>query len=63
MSRYQWPIARRGESDDDPGGRGDFLGRQRVEFDPAGARALARGTPPQPNPLDLHQPRLQRPHQ
>ena len=36
MSRYQWPIARRGESDDDPGGRGDFLGRQRVEFDPAG---------------------------
>jgi|GEM_PF-1938540 len=48
MSRYQWPIARRGESDDDPGGRGDFLGRQRVEFDPAGARALARGTPPQP---------------
>lgn len=48
MSRYQWPIARRGEGDDDPGGRGEFFGRQRVEFDPAGARALARGTPPQP---------------
>lgn len=48
MSRYEWPIARRGESDDDPGGRGDFFGRQRVEFDPAGVRALARGTPPQP---------------
>ncbi len=48
MSRYQWPIAQRGEGDDDPGGRGEFFGRQRVEFDPAGARALARGTPPQP---------------
>jgi len=49
MSRYEWPIARRSESDDDPGGRGEFLGRQRVEFDPAGVRALARGTPPQPS--------------
>ena len=42
MSRYQWPVARREETDDDPGGRGDFLGRHRVEFDAAGARALAR---------------------
>ena len=49
MSRYAWPVARREETDDDPGGRGDFLGRHRVEFDPAGVRALARrGAAPEP---------------
>lgn len=49
MSRYQWPIAKRKETDDDPGGRGGFLGRRRVEFDPAGVRALARrGPSPEP---------------
>ena len=49
MSRYQWPVAPQEETDDDPGGRGNFMGRRRVEFDPAGARARARlGAAPEP---------------
>jgi hypothetical protein len=45
MSLYDWPPGRGGEGGDDPGGRGDFLQRRRVELDGEGARRIARSAP------------------
>ena len=50
MSLYDWPPGG-GESGagDDPGGRGEFMRRHRLEFDAEGARRIARSGP-QPKP-------------
>lgn len=48
MSLYDWPPGGGGEGGDDPGGRGDFLQRHRVEFDAEGARRIARRSPQPP---------------
>lgn len=42
MSLYDWPPGGGGEGGDDPGGRGEFMQRHRVEFDAEGARRIAR---------------------
>jgi hypothetical protein len=46
MSRYQWPIAPAGAAhEDEPGARGRFMARRRLDFDPEGARIASRGQP------------------
>lgn len=62
MSLYDWPPGGGGGGEgDDPGGRGEFTQRFRVEFDAEGARRIARSQP-RPRPGVARAPASGRAH-